>query len=374
MTSKRIQVGAAILIGVVILALVAVALLFVFDNGADEQDRAGEVPAGVTATEEDPEDGAEGESTRDVEKEVTLIGIVPSPRIVRLDGPGEAETLTVRGYYSDGSKRDLNEFVKNAISYESSDPSVAQVDERGEITGVKLGGADIVVRYRDLTSTAPVLVWGPMAAVPPVDPERLLEVEDGGPAIVLNRVTVELEPGHDADDAGALAAEIGGQVVFEYRTFPGYLLEFDGRTQQDLENTIAILRDDERVGVAYADMLIPRSQGEENGEGAIETVLLETRGIRGYRFTGMYEAWKTMNGVELLSPVVIAVIDDRFLVPPTGDDGVDEILDREFDYRRMDVRDAVDLAGRDVPWRNTNESRRRCTWCCGNRRHSGPEQ
>ena len=172
---------------------------------------------------------------------------------------------------------------------------------------------------------------------------------------MLNRVTVELEPGHDADDAGALAAEIGGQIVFEYRTFPGYLLEFDGRTQQDLEDVVALVRDDERVAVAYADMIIPTTQGDEKGQVPIETMLLETGRNYGYRIAGMHEAWKTMNYVEQLNPVVIAVIDDLFSVPPTGDDGVDEILDREFDYRRMDVRDAVDLAGRDVPWRNTND-------------------
>ena len=151
MTSKRIQVGAAILVGVVILALVAVALLFVFDDGADEQDRAGEVPAERTATNEGPEDGAEGESTKEVGQEATLVGIVPSPRIVRLDGPGEKERLTVRGYYSDRSESELNEIARAAISYTSSDPSVASVDEEGVVEGLGSGGADIVVRYRDLT-------------------------------------------------------------------------------------------------------------------------------------------------------------------------------------------------------------------------------
>ena len=213
-----------------------------------------------------------------------------------------------------------------------------------------------MVSYGDLTATVPVLVWGPMRSVPPVDPERLLEIADDGSAIVLNRVMVELEPGYDAMDAEDVAAEIDGQIVFEFRTFPGYLLEFDGRTQQGMEEALAILRGDDRVSAAYADMLIPTSQENGNGQVPIETLLTEKEGPDwGYRGAGMHEAWKTMNRIDHLSPVVIAVIDDHFPVPPTGDDSVDAVLKREFDYQRLDVRDAVDLVGRDVPWRDTND-------------------
>ena len=324
MNRREILVGGGICVVVVLLALAAVALGFVLNDS-------------------------------EMEQEVVLMDIVPSPRIVRLDGPGETETLVVRGYYSDRSERDLDVWAEAAISYSSSDSSVAQVDERGVVKGLESGGADIVVSYGDLTATVPVLVWGPMRSVPPVDPERLLEIADDGSAIVLNRVMVELEPGYDAMDAEDVATVIDGQVVFEFRTFPGYLLEFDGRTQRGMEEALAILRVDDRVSAAYADMLIPTRQENGNGQVPIETLLIEKGPDWGYKGAGMHEAWKTMNLIDHLSPVVIAVIDNLFPVPPTGDDSVDAVLYREFDYRRLDVRDAVDLAGRDVPWRDTND-------------------
>ena len=356
MTRRRILVGGGLFIGVALLALAAVALVIVFNDGADERERAGDDPSERTDTPERRAERAPEEPTSEVEQEVALVGIVPSPRIVRLYGPGETATLTVRGYYSDRSERYLDEGAGPAISYSSSDSSVVEVDERGVVKGLESGGADIVVSYGDLTATVPVLVWGPMRSVPPVDPERLLEIADDGSAIVLNRVMVELEPGYAAMDAEDVAAEIDGQIVFEFRTFPGYLLEFDGRTQQGMEEALAILRGDDRVSAAYADMLIPTSQENGNGQVPIETLLTEKEGPDwGYYGAGMHEAWKTMNRIDHLSPVVIAVIDNHFPVPPTGDDSVDAVLKREFDYQRLDVRDAVDLAGRDVPWRDTND-------------------
>ena len=356
MTRRRILVGGGLFIGVALLALAAVALVIVFNDGADEGERAGDDPSERTDTLERRAERAPEEPTSEVEQEVALVGIVPSPRIVRLDGPGETETLTVRGYYSDRSERDLDEGVGATVSYSSSDSSVAEVDERGVITGLEPGGADIVVSFGDLTATVPVLVWGPMRSVPPVDPERLLEIEEGGAAIVLNRVMVELEPGHDATDAEEVAAEIDGQIVFEFQTFPGYLLEFDGSSQRDMEEALAVLRNDERVSAAYADMLVSTDQGNGNGQGRIETLLSENGGEDwGYAEAGMHEAWTTMNLIDQLSPVVIVVIDNLFPVPPTRDYDVDAMLYREFDYRRLDVRDAVDLAGRDVPWRDTND-------------------
>ena len=44
---------------------------------------------------------------------------------------------------------------------------------------------------------------------------------------MLNRVIVELNPGYDTGDAEDIAAELGGEVVFSYSTFPGYVIEFD---------------------------------------------------------------------------------------------------------------------------------------------------
>ena len=336
--------------------LIAVVLIFVLGDGTDGQEGREDVAAERAATEESQEDSEPDESAREAEQEVTPVGIVPSPGIVRMEGPGETERLTVGGFYSDGSESELDELARASISYTSSDPSVASVDEAGVVEGLEPGGADIVVTYRDLTATVPVLVWGPMRSVPPVDPDRLLEIEEGGAAIVLNRVMVELELGHDATDAKEVAAEIDGQIVFEYQTFLGYLLEFDGSSQRDMEEALAVLRNDERVAAAYADMLVSADQGNGNGQGRIETLLSENGGqYRGYAEAGMREAWTTMNLIDQLSPVVIVVIDNLFPVPPTWGYDVDAVLYREFDYRRLDVRDAVDLAGREFPWRDTND-------------------
>ena len=356
MNLRRILISASILIAVAMVVLIAVVLIFVLGDGTDGQEGREDVAAERAATEESQEDSEPDESAREAEQEVTLVGIVPSPRIVRMEGPGETERLTVGGFYSDGSESELDELARASISYTSSDPSVVSVDEAGVVQGLEPGGADIVVTYRDLTATVPVLVWGPMRSVPPVDPDRLLEIEEGGAAIVLNRVMVELELGHDATDAKEVAAEIDGQIVFEYQTFPGYLLEFDGSSQRDMEEALAVLRNDERVAAAYADMLVSADQGNGNGQGRIETLLSENGGENwGYAEAGMRDAWTTMNLIDQLSPVVIVVIDNLFPVPPTWDYDVDAVLYREFDYRRLDVRDAVDLAGREFPWRDTND-------------------
>ena len=345
MFGRKALIGAGIFIIVAIFAAVAAVVAIVLINAGD--DRSGGSTR-RTASRSDPpprsETGPAGAIFGQVGEEVRLVAIVPSPRIVRLDEPGDSQRLTVRGYYSDRSEGPLDGGADAEISYASSDPSVAQVDDRGTITGLAVGGADVTVTYQDHTATAPVFVWGPMRAVPPVDPERLLEVADDGSAIILNRVMVELEPGHDAGDADEVAAQIGGEVVFAYRTFPGYLVEFDGRTDADLEQALAVLEDDRRVAIAYPDGVSPANHGHDV---PIESLLPElTDGNRtiAYLEAGMEDAWRTMGLIDNLEPVTVAVIDSGFSFP-IGDEIADRVLETELDYDRIEVRDAILLAG-----------------------------
>ena len=81
--------------------------------------------------------------------------------------PGRAGRLStaVRDRLSVRSEGPLDGGTDATVSYRSSDPSVVQVDSRGVFTGVKTGGADVIVTYDDLTATVPVFVCGPMRAV-----------------------------------------------------------------------------------------------------------------------------------------------------------------------------------------------------------------
>ena len=300
LTNRTILSGA--LIGVVGLALSAAILVFALSNFS-------------------------------VAQEVRLAGIVPSPKIVRLDHAGDSEKLSVRGYYSDQSVGDLEDGSGATVSYTSSNSSVARVDSDGVVTGIKTGGADVVVKYGNLSGTVPVFVRGMVRAIPPIDPDRLLEVGDDGSAIVLNRVVVELEPGYDSRDAVRVASDIDGEVIFEFRTFPGYIVEFDARIPEDLEKALAVLQTDRRVALAFPD-LVMSSTNETLRLRDVDPDLVEA-----YLDAGMEEAWNTMDLVAEspsgLSPVGISVIDDGF-ARRTGNAVVDQVLRSEFDHARID--------------------------------------
>ena len=336
MLGRKALIIAGFLAAVVALAAGVLALVFILTDAYD--DRAGG-SARQTASRSNepaqPDDRPSEAPAGSVEQEVRLVGIVPSPRIVRLDGPGESLRLAVRGYYSDRSEGPLDGAPDATISYRSSDPSVAEVDARGVVTGLTTGGADVTVSYDDLTATVPVFVWGQMRAVPAFDPERLLETSDDGSAIILNRVMVELEPGYDASDADEVAAQLDGEVVFEFRSFPGYLVEFDGRSEADLNQALAVLDDDPRVATAYPDLVLVG--GQNDGRSTIETLNLGRGRGDAYLDAGMEDAWTSMALVETLSPVTIGIIDMGF-VTETGKPGTDAALASEFDYDRIDFR------------------------------------
>ena len=280
---------------------------------------------------------------QEVHQEIQMVGIVISPRIVQLNHAGGSQQLSVQGYYSDGRVDELEKFPGVSLSYISSDSSVAQVDSDGVVTSVKAGGVDITVSYGSYGSyaaTVPVLVWGQVRRIPPADPDRLLEVSDGESVIVLNRIMVELKPNSSADDAQLVASSIGGEIVFGFRTFPGYLIEFEAHTEEELKGALDTLRDDQRIAEAYPDMLVEASQ-----HGKIETLNLPNDKRQAYLDAGMDKAWKVMNSVptDLLDPVLIAMIDTDFvLVPePDPDDLTKTMLNLEFDPNRIMGRNPV---------------------------------
>ena len=327
-------IAVAILATLAVLATLGGALFFIFNQFTEDRENVSARRADRSAQREDRQREA---PVPKVDQELRLVAIVPLPRIVRLDGPAERERLAVRGYYSDRSVGDLDDASGVAVSFSSSDPSVAEVDSRGVVTGLQTGGADITVSYDGLTATVPVFVWGPMRAVPPVNPERVLEVDDDGSGIVLNRVMVELEPAYDASDANEVASQIAGRVAFEFSTFPGYLVEFDALTEEDLEKALAVLDADPRVAVVHPDLLLAPNGGDHEEAIPIETLLLADGRKQAYVDAGMEDAWIIMNQVGILSPVTIAMFDMGF-VKQTGNARTDAVLRLEFDDRRIQTR------------------------------------
>ena len=343
MQERRTLIGAGLSVAATIVAVAAVATVILLIN--DNDDRGGSSSRRTASRLDRPTQQEAGQPTVDAsEPEVRLVSILPSPRIIRLDAPGDSQRLAVRGYYSDRNRADLDDDALALVSYTSSDPAVVEVDSRGTVTGVTTGGADVTVSYRDHTATVSVFVWGEMRAVPPVDPERLLEVADDGSAIVLNRVMLELESGHDSNAAADLATQIGGEVVFAFRTFPGYLVEFDGRSQEDLETALAVLEADSRVVSTYPDLISPPNQGTDVQIESLLPELTEDHRTVAYLDAGMEDAWRTMALIDNLEPVTVAVIDTGFAFP-LGDDTADHVLRTEFDYERIEVRDAIAVAG-----------------------------
>ena len=270
---------------------------------------------------------------QEVSQEVLMVGIVPAPRIVRLQDVGDSQQLSVQGYYSDGSVRKLEIGPGTAVSYMSSDSSVARVDSEGVVTGVKAAGADVVVRYVDFRATVPIFVWGPVRSVPPYDTSHLLEVAEDGSAVVLNRIMAELGAGYGSADAKLVASSIGGKVVFQFETFSGYLVEFEARSQEELKQALTVLRAYPQVVRAYPDMVVPVSNGDDH---IPETLSLRDAKNLAYLDVGMEGAWRMLNRVDKLHQVNIAIIDTGFVRPPTGSQETDRVLNAEFDYDRFE--------------------------------------
>ena len=277
--NRKIIIGA--LIAAVGVALAGVILIPVLQQAQEIQEASQAEEIQEVQQVQKAQGAPQAEEIREVRQvqevqqgqEVQLVDIIPSPRIIRLDQAGVSQRLSVQGYYSDGSVKELEYDSGNPFSYTPSDSTVVQIDSYGVVTGLKAGGADVVIGYGRFTATVPVLVWGPVRRIPPIDPNRLLEVSDDGSSIVLNRVMAKLEPGYGTTDAGHVASRIRGEIIFEYRTFPGYVIEFDANTEDDLEDALVVLKADPRVSHVYPDIgMVAASPWGSREEPQIEIV------------------------------------------------------------------------------------------------------
>ena len=242
-------------------------------------------------------------------QEVKLAGLTASPRSVVFANVGDSVTLTARGYYSDRSFDKLN----GKVTYESTNPAVVSVTANGIVTAQAEGAADIVARHGEFSVDVPVIVYGEMRMPPPVDPAMVGVVPaiDPETPVVLNRVMVELLPGYGLSDAQALAASIGGDVVFSYRTFPGHIIEFDPSTRE-LDAALSAMESEPAVEAAYTDTIIEFSDHPTDtfpGGGSVPA------GTAPYREVGFQMAWEMMERIVRLDPVNIAVIDSGFQDP-----------------------------------------------------------
>lgn len=107
----------------------------------------------------------------------TELKIVPSPIAFRFIG--DDRQLNVRGIFADGSL----EFLENSTftSLLSSDPTVAEVGERGLVRATGPGEAVITVQHRDLSAEVPVTV--PDKQPPDRDEDGVPDEQDNCPDV-----------------------------------------------------------------------------------------------------------------------------------------------------------------------------------------------
>ena len=229
--NNRLVAAGAFAGGVVLAVIVVIAIGILFFDigpwGEPEQTRSTSRESRSTPTEKEPE------VEEAIPEGVQLVGILPAPRIAHLGGPGESLSLEVQGYYSDDSVAALPTDSRDRLEFESDDSEIARVSSNGELTGVEIGGTNVTVTFGKYSSTVPVLVWGPARSVPAADPSQLMEIDSEGSAVILNRRIVELNDGFDIDDGREIATYMGGEVIFEFTTFPGFLIELDPSSAAD---------------------------------------------------------------------------------------------------------------------------------------------
>ena len=279
-----------------------------------------------------------------VPQEIKLIDIIPSPRIVTLNGPGQSQRLTVQGFYSDGTTGDLVFEPGEEFFFASSDTSVVEVAPNGVVSSLKAGGADVLVAYRNLEAEVPVLVWGEVRQIPPIDPDRLLTIDEDGTAIVLNRVMVRLRPGYGPEDAARVAESVGGEVIFKFRTFPGYIVGIGARGEVELNAAIETLLADSRVSAAFPDVLVSAAQTPPDVESLVNRIHADA-----YITAGLADAWKLMNLTPSVKPVIVFVVDTEFPHSLPDNNTAAEVISREFGSAYVQFVDAVDLEEAPTP-------------------------
>ncbi len=264
----------------------------------------------------------------DVPQVVRLVDLVTLPGTVILNGVGDLESLTVLGFYSDQTYGDIDD---NLINFYATDPSVVEVSEGGLVRAVGPGSSDIILEFGRFNKRVHALVFDEYEPVPPVDPSMVGNIpglQEEVPA-VLNRVIVELSPGYGDVDAANIASELGGESIFSFRTFPGYIIEFDTQSNQVLD-VLAYLESDYRVESASPDMVV-----EPLGH-PIDTLSGDnSEKSSAYEVAGFDNAWRIMENIDVLNPVVIWVFEND---PMYFDDpDAPAVFKEEFDAERIHV-------------------------------------
>ena len=231
-----------------------------------------------------------------------LASLVPSRGSVILDDLGDTYNLSVQGHYSDQTTKDLE---PQKVTYRSTDPEIVSVSQDGLVTATGAGAADIIIEYEDFSKSLHALVFGDIPTLPPIDPDMVgfIPGQDEVRA-VLNRIIVEVNPGYDVSDANDIAAELGGEVLLSYRTFPGHVIEFD--TQKGaLLDVLADLDTDDRVEAAYPDIIFEQAGSPH----PIDTLSLTGDRGKAYSDAGFDKAWSMMARASDLEPIIVSVVE-----------------------------------------------------------------
>ena len=183
-----------------------------------------------------------------IEAERKIAWLDPEPGIIMLNGPGESTTLIVWAVMTDRSREELN---TDKLTFRSQDPRIARVSPGGIVTAESTGGAEILIVYEDMEGSVDVLVMGPPRQITPINPDRILDTGE-----IANRLMLELHNEYGLEDAEEIARTAGGRIIFEFRSFRGYIVETDDRSREEMEQAIQELLSDSRTARAYPDTLI----------------------------------------------------------------------------------------------------------------------
>ena len=260
---------------------------------------------------------------------VRLVGLVPSPGSVILDDVGDTGTLSVQGYYSDQTTADVE---ASLITYESTDSDVVSVTSDGLVTANGPGGADIIVAFGDFSERVHAAVIGEIPTLPPYRPgygwSHPRSGRRGSPGCTQPRDR-RVGTRFGTSVAEEIAMALDGQVVFSYRTFPGYIIEFDAQTR-DLSAAITQLSGDGRVAEVYPDTIL------EAADHPIDALTVDANSL--YMSPNFETAWRIVEKIPsaALAPVNIAMIDDGMIAPGSvNDPETAALLSSEFDWDRI---------------------------------------
>lgn len=256
--------------------------------------------------------------------EAQLAAIFPTPRTIVFKETGESARLKVRGIYSDGEEAALPDEEADII-FSSSDTDVVTVDSDGVVTAIQPGSADVTVRYGNISAEAPVIVYSPIVEIPPIDPDKVFEFDDGS-GVVLNRIIVTPTGSkYDRALADEIAAEHGGSIIAEFTNLVAFVLEFDISSEEELAVMLEQLDSDHRVESVLPNLLFTLSQSPDQSptptassvtNDTLELAKRDADAARAYTSIGVEGAWHILTQMDALAkPVHIVVIDDGLYLP-----------------------------------------------------------